>query len=86
MVTVQHFAKKCICSWNGDSHHKNLECIGKWIDTVASVQMLNIRICKLVVMMGHFDVCPRITSENVAEQFGVSREKQDRMAEISHAK
>lgn len=34
---------------------------------------------KILIPMG-------ITSENVAEQFGVSREKQDRMAEISHAK
>lgn len=28
----------------------------------------------------------RITSENVAEKYGVTREKQDRMAELSHSK
>jgi len=31
-------------------------------------------------------VCFRITSENVAERFGVSRQKQDEFAAMSHAK
>lgn len=54
--------------------------------SVVSVQVLYMKMWELIVMIDHFDYCPRITSENVAEQFGVSREKQDRMAQISHAK
>lgn len=37
----------------------------------------------------HYDILNlifRITSENVAEKYGVTREKQDRMAELSHSK